>query len=785
MRYDGDIIIATGASAHTKIWKNKEVKWSELVQMLSHERRTSETRREFLAMPKSEQLSIKDVGGYVGGYLRGGRRKPENVVNRQLLTLDVDFAYNDLWDDITLLYNNACVLHATHKHCEDSPRYRLVMPLSRKVTADEYIAISRKIAGTIGIDLFDNTTFETNRLMFWPSNPADIDYYFKVQDGAFLDADAVLATYEDWRDSSLWPTNGSRDRVLKSKADKQEDPELKKGIVGAFCRSYSISEAIEKYLSKVYEPAGEDRYTYLNGTAACGLVVYDDKFAYSHHGTDPASGKLCNSFDLVRIHRYGHLDTDNSGKKSFKAMNEAAREDDKVKGVIAEEHYKEIQQDFEEVVEDPDPEDIEWMKELKPDKQGDGYAASSKNIDLILKNDMRLQNIFRRNLFDYKAYVVGTLPWRRVEEPEPLRNVDYAGVRNYIENSYGIAARQKIEDALELEIERNSFHPVRDYLRSLKWDGVKRIDTLLPDYFGAKDNLYVREVTRKTLCGAIARVLHPGAKFDYVLTLLSKQGCMKSTFVKKLGRQWSSDSFITVEGTRAFEQIQGVWVMEIAELAGMKKAEVESTKHFITKREDSFRPAYGRTVETFKRQGIFIATGNERNFLKDPTGGRRFWPVDLNPEKRTKDVFKDLTEDEIDQIWAEALEVYRAGETLYLTGEAEKLAYFEQKSHSEVDERVGIIERYLETPLPANWDKLDLFDRRLYYEDDTEKQGVQRTEVCVAEIWCECLDKERQDMDRYKTREINNIMKGFDNWEPSEGTKKFSQYGTQRYYKRI
>ena len=141
MKYDGQIDIAVGLSAQTKIWKNQKINWSEMVSRLQEEHKTQETLKEFLAAPKEEQTRIKDVGGYVGGYLKNGRRKPESVVYRQLLTLDIDFAHRDFWDDYLMFFNNAAVLHGTHKHCDTSPRYRLIMPLSRKCTPDEYVVV--------------------------------------------------------------------------------------------------------------------------------------------------------------------------------------------------------------------------------------------------------------------------------------------------------------------------------------------------------------------------------------------------------------------------------------------------------------------------------------------------------------------------------------------------------------------------------------------------------------------------------------------------------------------
>ena len=796
IKYDGDLSLAVGMSAKSKIWKNKKFKWSELIIRLKEENKTNETLKEFISATKEEQLKIKDVGGYVGGYLRNGRRKPENVVHRQLLTLDIDFAHKDFWDDYALQFSNAAILHATHKHCEISPRYRLIMPLSRECTPDEYVATARQIAGLLGIELFDKTTFETNRLMFWPSSPRDVDYYFEYQDGEWVDVDEVLSSYADWKDSSLWPTAERELSEVKNSAKKQEDPENKKGIVGAFCRTYSITEAISKFLEDVYISTDiEDRYTYSKGTTAAGLLIYDDKFAYSHHGTDPCGGKLCNAFDLVRIHKFGHLDGDDTYQgqkpKSFAVMEELSREDKSVKKIIAVENIQESKYDFSEDLEENETvedEDIAWMQELEVDSKGN-YLSTSVNLNLIFSNDHRLKKLFRQNDFDGKRYVFGNLPWRKVLKPEPVKNVDYSGVRNYIESIYGISGAMKVEDSMALEFEKNHFHPILDYLRVLEWDKTQRLDSILIQYFGSEDTIYTREAFRKMMVGAVARVMDPGVKFDLVLTLVSQaQGTGKSSFLKALGKSWFSDTFLTVQGKEAFEQLQGAWLIEMAELSGLRKADIEAIKHFISKQEDCFRPAYGRTSETYPRQCVFIATTNESTFLRDPSGNRRFMPVDIHNVKLTENpklvkLLKDTAT--IDQLWAEAMHLYRKGEKLYLSPEAERLANHEQRRHSETDERKGLIEAYLNRLLPKNWDTMDLYERRAFMEDPLSENGeCERVFTCIAEVWCECLGKNKEDMDRYKTREINDIMRGMEEWEQINSTRNFKIYGKQKYYAR-
>lgn len=798
MQHDGKINIAVGRSSESKLWKNKSFLYSDFVKKISENTVTNETYKEFISSNKQEQGKIKDVGGYVGGYLRNGRRNPKNVVHRQILTLDIDFAHLDFWVDFTLQFNNAAIIHATHKHSPATPRYRLLMPLNREVTPDEYVAVARQVAGQIGIDLFDNTTFEINRLMFWPSTPKDVEYYMEVQDGPWLDADEILESYIDWTDTSLWPTSGQMLRELGANAKKQADPRDKSGIVGAWCRTYTITEVIEDFLSEQYiATAHEDRYTYTQGSTAAGLILYEDTWAYSHHGTDPCSGKLSNAFDLVRLHKFGHLDNETvpagSKPKSFTAMEEFARKDKEVKKVIASESLQAAKYDFAEDYEDTadepesvegDNETIEWMAELESDAKGN-YLNSAPNINLILANDSRLKDCFKQNKFENKRYIFRTLPWRLVKTPEPIRDVDYSGVRNYIETIYGITGSQKIDDALALEFERSSFHPIKDYLNGLEWDGNERVDYLLMDYFGAIDNIYTREAIRKCLVAAVARIFNPGCKFDLVLTLIGPQGAKKSSFIDKLGKSWYSDTFTTVHGKEAFEQLQGFWLIEIAEMAGLRKSDNEAIKHYISKREDSYRPAYGRATETFKRQNVFIATSNKKDLFTDATGNRRFMPIDVIVEDVVKDVWKDLEKD-VDQIWAEALHLYQQGEKLYLSADAEKIASYEQMSHCEVDDRRGLIEFYLDRELPKNWHKMGIDERRMYLSepDSSDGKGVIRKKVCMAEIWSECLGKNKTDMSRYLTRDINDIMKSFPDWEYKPTTSNFGDYGKQKYYQR-
>ena len=202
LNYDGKLLIAVGRSRKARQWQNKEMLWSDLIARLSTTTRTRETATEYAQLSKGDRDSIKDVGGFVGGYLKNGKRNNASVVNRCLVCLDADNADPELLDDLDLTFPNAYALYSTHSHTPDRMRLRIIIPLARAVTPDEYAAISRRLADNLTLTRFDPTTFEAARLMYWPSTPEDGEYLFQHSDAPFVDPDAVLATYIDWRDGA-------------------------------------------------------------------------------------------------------------------------------------------------------------------------------------------------------------------------------------------------------------------------------------------------------------------------------------------------------------------------------------------------------------------------------------------------------------------------------------------------------------------------------------------------------------------------------------------------------
>lgn len=777
---DKKLDIALGNSRKTKTWKNKPVLWSELLDRMAQPTRTSETLAEYRAMTKDQQSNIKDVGGFVGGYCNNGNRS--DIRFRSVLCLDADYADGALWDDWGLLYGNAAAVYSTHKHTPEKPRLRLVVPLARNVTPDEYQAIGRRVANTLGIDKFDDTTYQPQRVMYWPSCSQDGAYVYHHLDGAFLDPDAVLATYHNWRDVSSWPMSSRVAEIVKRTAAKQKDPLEKGGLVGAFCRAYTIQEAIAEYVP-TYQPCEDGRYTYTEGSTAAGVVVYEDKFSFSHHATDPASGQLCNAWDLVRLHKYGALDADTapdtpaSSRPSYKAMAQLAAEDKRVKAQLVSDRVAEASEDFAAPVENAD-----WRQQLKITEKG-GIAQTIENVVIILRHDPKLAGRIAINEMEHNIVTLSSLPWRQVKSPSQWTDADDAALRYYLERFYGISGKDRIFDAVNVVAQEGSFHPVREYLDSCAWDGVPRVETLLIDYLGAEDSPYTRAVTRKALVAAVARIYRPGCKFDYMLTLRGRQGLGKSALIARLGGKWFSDTFTTMQGKDAYEQVMGVWIMEVGELAGMRKAEAETIKLYISKQVDRFRPAYGRRLQEFPRQCIFVATTNETQFLRDATGNRRFWVVDT-PGTPTHSIWDELTPETVRQIWGEAVELYKAGEELFLPRELEEAAREIQDLYEEENPRAGLVADYLDRLLPEDWDAMDLYARRAWLETGGEGT-VKRRIVCIMEIWAEALGGNPDRYDRYAGKEIRDIMAGLKDWRRSKKDRITIQpYGRQRYYER-
>ena len=752
----------------------------------------------YMALSKGQQDDLKDVGGFVLGELRGGRRKAGAVLSRCAAVLDADTLGPGETDGVVRRMEalGCCYcIYSTAKHSPDAPRLRIVIPFSEDITADEYEPVTRLLCQMIQPEMtwFDPSTAEPSRMMYYPAHCQDIAPVYYAGDKPLLDARVLLSRLQDWQDVTSWP-RFPQEQTPARLAAKQGDPETKHGVVGAFCRVYDVPAAMDKFLPGVYEETDTPgRYTFTGGSTTGGAVLYDGgKFLYSHHATDPCGGKLVNAFDLVRLHRFEGLDDEAKPGTlphqlpSYKAMCELAVADEAVVGLLSDERWEKAQEAFGPVSEPDKEDDGSWRRPPVMDVDAQGKPIKSmKNLRTALERNPKLKGRLRLNLFSGRIDVDGVLPWVRPGIAKTWSDDDAAQLRIYLEPFFGKIAKNDILDAVAACASDQAYHPVRDYLNGLTWDGVPRLDTLLIDYLGAEDTPYTRAVTRKSFVAAVARIMTPGRKYDTMLVLVGEQGRYKSTVFMIMGGDWFSDSLRTFGDKDSMETIQGTWINEVAEMQALAKAEINAVKMFLSKRSDYYRAAYGRYAIDRPRQCVFFGTSNTKECLTDTTGNRRFWPVDIDQQPRKKDVGSELAK-ERDQLWAEAMAYWKLGEALYLPQDLEKEARTVQEAHREQHPWEGIIVDFLREELPADWPKWDLPQRQSWRGGGVKYDGplAPRSRVCAIEIWCEALGKQRGDMRQRESREINGLLARAPGWTHIGVAKAGKPYGNQGCYER-
>lgn len=813
------IEIATASSRNSTNWRNVETTWADFIERLRKPKRTAETAVQYHTGTKEFRDNAKDVGGFVGGNIQGGRRTSRSILYRTLVTLDLDNADADTLEQIRTECDGwAWVVYSTHSHTEDKPRLRLILPLDREVTTDEYQAIARRIAGDAQIiEVCDDSTYQPERLMYWPSVSQDAPYLFEVGEGEPVCASQILERYDCWQDYTEWPHSSRATVRLHKSVQAVQDPTTKDGVVGAFCRAYTISDVMRKYLRHVYEPGTDprktNRYSYKLGSTRNGVEVHDDKHAYSYHGTDPACGQLLNAYDLVRVHLFGDLDakcdprTNIVKRPSYIAMQELAQREPAVRKDMMRQIWGADEAESDDDGWDDSPsagvnpsktstrkqpsssaDEDAWMGEVDMDKKGN-VRPTIQNIYLILCNDPEVKDRFYLDTFSARVIVSGDLPWERSTSKE-WDDSDDAGLRRWLEDKYNLTGTAKIADAYDQCVQRSKRNPVKEYIEAVKWDGAPRLDTVLVDYLGAPDTPLVRAITRKSLTAAVARIYEPGTKYDQITVLAGREGIGKSTLLRNLGSEWYSDTFMSVEGKEAMEQLAGAWIIEIAELTGLKKAEMTAVKAFVSKQEDCFRAAYAKKKTYRPRQCVFFGTTNESDFLRDENGNRRFWIVPVGQHEATKSPWALRGSSELAQIWAEALEAYKSGEPLYLSKSMEADLKAQQSVYAEDDGLAGIIEAYLDKELPANYYSLSADQRKSYIQGyyvpelSVFEEPIRRDYVSAVEIANECLGISGKDL--ITIRRIKRAMRCIDGWR--EGTSDLIRdkaYGRQRVFRRI
>ena len=778
-----------GSSASLK-WTTVKYTWSDFLERLNRDIRSTETMRDFDRLDRTARANLKDIGGYMAGELSGARRLKSAVLSRSMITLDVDYADSLFPVEFDTSFPGvAAVIYNTRSDREKSRRFRVVIPFAEEVNdAAQYEAAARKMAELLGIDLFDPTTFQAERMMYWQSLSSDQPKVFEVFEGEPISAEYLLSLYgnnEEWRDIRNWAFKSDQEketRAIVSKAMAQ-NPREKAGLVGAFCRAYSVPAAIEKYLSDVYEIApGNDRYTYKAGHSVGGMIVFDDLFCFSYHSTDPISdGHAYNAYDLVRVHKFGHLGKEDSTKEMNKLV---CADKECVKDMVTPDADLDDFDDYGDAVKSDSTEEV---TELVWDLDGKGNKqVTVNNFVNAFKSDPLLNGLLAYDML--KETIVFTRPSftaKGSKKGDLVNDTDISIIKGRIERMHGIYNDAKLNDAIEQVSSDNAFHPIKLYLESLTWDGVPRIDTFLVNYMGAEDNAYTREAFRKMLLAAVTRIYEPGRKFDTALVFYSEQGVGKSTLIQRLSKGWFNDSLTNLSGKESYEAIQFAWLVELAELSALRKSDVEAVKNFISKREDTYRGAYARRVKTHRRQCVFFGSTNDDEFLKDVTGNRRFFPVEVKRTRKTRLIFEPEFDAVVDQLWAEAMEGYMLGEALTLSDEAEAIAGGTREEFTERTPIQGLIEEYLDRLFPADYEDRFLAQRLDFLNGDLGEEGTEtKNSFSLIELWTEALGRRKDEYTVVKARELSNAVKALKGWKRDKQARQ-KIYGPQVIYRRV
>ncbi|MDO5549281.1 MAG: VapE family protein [Eubacteriales bacterium] len=713
MRYNRTIHISTGNSRKDTAWKTAEYTLEDFYARLTQVERTQETLGVFLDMTKARQDELKDIGGFVGGALNG-RRIVKNLRGRDLIALDMDNIPSGKTDEVErklLTLGCGYAFYTTRKHQPSAPRIRVVVPLNRTVSVEEYEPIARELAHMIQPEMnwFDPTTFEVTRLMYWPSCSVDSVFLSKHVDKPLLDADGMLKRYNDWHDISSWPVVPGAEAKQIANA-KKKDPTERTDEIGAFCKAYPISSAISTFLPGVYTNAGEGRYTFTEGSTTGGAVVYDDMFLFSHHATDPCSGKEVNAFDLVREHRFGHMDEDAKQGTPFsklpsqQAMRAFVREDLVCQDLLSEWAAKDYGLR------------LQGNQELGSNKTFHRFQADNEKKDLTVDlvsemlRALEIELSYNEITHETIAQGVESLHIRPADAENYLapRLADFFRVMKVKG-----ATKTNIQDHLGLIASSNRINPVKDMILNTSWDGADRISVLYEIMGGLQS--FERVLVRKWLLQCIALAFNRDVDdFPYgadgVLVLSGAQGIGKTSLVRRLAVSpvlFQGGASLSFRDKDTLINATSGWITELGEMERTVREDEAALKAFITSESDKIRLPYARAPVKQVRRTSFCGTVNSNRFLRDETGNRRFWTVGVDRIDLEK--LWGLSENWFIQLWAQVYKDWRAEgvDSFRLTREEQEA--LSAVNSKRMEERPGEqeIRDLLEPDLPEDqWSKV-------------------------------------------------------------------------------
>ncbi len=399
------------------------------------------------------------------------------------------------------------------------------------------------------------------------------------------------------------------------------------------------------------------------------------------------------------------------------------------------------------------------------DVTGKGQTANSiKNCMAVFQNDPFLKGAVCYNLLTERVDIVRDMGWRRTATV--LTDTDIKYLLLYFEENYGITSEKKISAALGIAANENCYHPIRERLDKLVWDGQPRIRSCLHHFLGADISDYVEEMLKHFLLGAIRRVFSPGCKYEEMLCLVGGQGAGKSTFFRLLAieDEWFSDDLRRLDDDKVFTKLQGHWVIEMSEMLATSSARsIEEIRSFISRQKETYRTPYESQPKDRMRQCVFGSTSNTLDFLPlDRAGNRRFLPVMVYPEEAEVHILEDeeASREYLLQVWAEAMEIYRGGGySMKFSKEIQKQLVEVQKDFMPEDTEAGQIIGFLETYTGSM--------------------------VCSKQLYREALHHEHEEPKRWQLHNINEIMNtAVTGWKPFSNPRMFAGYGRQRGWER-